>query len=169
MNWRSCSPSSTVGAGSETSRPMSSSHLQSIADLVASSLWQALLQGTIVGLLVRVTVRVVHRAGARVRYAILCSGLVLTALAVVSSLAASSSGRSGLFAIWVTAMWTTGMVALSVRVVGGWCVLRRVCHAPPAVRWQSTVRRLSHCLGIPLTVRCGERSNRDIWPRAFGD
>ncbi len=71
---------------------------------------------------------------------------------------------------WTVSVWLLGVVALSVRLLGGWMYVQRVKRhlvQPVAERWQQVLTRLSRQLGVRRRVRLLESALAKV-PTAIG-
>jgi beta-lactamase regulating signal transducer with metallopeptidase domain len=121
-------------------------------DLIARSVLQSAWQGTIVALLAAATLFAWPRSTARLRYAILYSSLALMGCAFLASAAAPPPAPLH-FSTVIATCWLAGLVLLSLRLAGGWWVLRRSRNDPPASAWEPTVARVSARLGMVRSVK----------------
>jgi beta-lactamase regulating signal transducer with metallopeptidase domain len=69
---------------------------------------------------------------------------------------AESSRPVPTFLFWVVFAWASGVLLLSARLVGGWCLIQRMKvrqTRPAAQPWQETLTKLGKSLGLSQSVR----------------
>jgi bla regulator protein BlaR1 len=128
------------------------SWLPHVLNLVAWRLLNSLWQGAIVAFVVTVTFGTLPRLMARVRYAIVCSGLGVIVLSCLMPWSSGDGALSVRVAEGIVACWILGVLVLSIRLVGGWCLLRRLREEPPDVTWALMARCFCERLRITRVV-----------------
>jgi beta-lactamase regulating signal transducer with metallopeptidase domain len=155
-------------------------------DAIGRGLLHSLWQGVAIGMSAGGVLVLMRRSSAASRYAVAYSALLLmlglpVATAALRHAAPVSAERS-MVAItlpviapafqsaagtvpWLVFAWLIGVGALSLRVIGGWIVVRRMSAAsgrPLSAAWQETVARLSRALRVSRSVAVVESALADV-------
>ena len=78
--------------------------------------------------------------------------------------------RTRLLLPWCVAAWALGVSVLSLRLLVGWTATQKLCHQGtrlPDPRWQASLERLAHQLGIRRVVRLLESTLAEV-PAVIG-
>jgi len=127
-----------------------------IPDALAWSLWQSVWQGTLLAGLAAAALAVGREWPAENRYRVLGSAGVLAAIAFCVDISLARAAAPPPWLRGAAVAWLIGVGLLSVRLVGGWWVLRRLRTGGLVIGWEPTVRRLSERLQVARRVRVVE-------------
>ena len=86
----------------------------------------------------------------------------LSTVGEVSRPASPASTRAPAMTVVVLTIWIAGVIALSIRLLGGWLTARRVARralSPAGAGIQSMARRLAGRLALPRIVRVAESAS----------
>jgi hypothetical protein len=127
-----------------------------IVDALAGTLWQSACQGAFLAVLAAAALAVGRRWHAEDRYRVLGSAGLLAAIALCVDVYLSRAIAPPAWLRGAAVAWLVGIGLLSVRLLGGWWVLRRRRTGRVVIGWEPTVRRLSERLQVRRRVKVVE-------------